>query len=475
MVDAGKEPEDGEAPPLAAGARLGKYVIVRLLGAGGMGAVYEATHSEIGKRVAVKILSPAIAAIPGARTRFLREAQLTTRVRHPHIVDVTDMGTDDGQTYLVMEFLSGEDLAGRLDRGAIPFEEMVDVMLPVCAAVAAAHQAGITHRDLKPQNIFLVTDGRRVHPKVLDFGISKGTSPGDSVGSGTLTATGAVIGTPYYLAPEQIVDNRAAGPASDQYALGVILYECLTGERPYRGDSLFVVFQKIVEGAPRPPRELRPEIPLGLEDVMLRAMLREPRERFASVEAFARALLPFASSRGRLIWEDVFGAPASALPTAPREAAPGSSTVPATDYMPPLPVMPVVMDGVEAPAPARRWGRAVLIGAGILALGAFSALLALRRSSAPAPAVSAPAAASAVEVKAPAVAAPMAPPPVAAPKAPPPAEVEPTPVAPAPAPPALAKAPALPAVEQRAPRPAHKRRGHEKPQGAPKAGVPVVD
>src|SRR6185503_389450 len=148
-TDPGNTADEAEIPALAPGTRLGKYEIVRLLGAGGMGAVYEATHTEIGKRVAIKVLSPVVAAVPGARARFLREAQLTTRVRHPHIVDVADMGTDEGHTYLVMELLSGQDLAQRLERGgAIPPEELADIMLPVCSAMVAAHLAGITHRDL---------------------------------------------------------------------------------------------------------------------------------------------------------------------------------------------------------------------------------------------------------------------------------------------------------------------------------------
>src|SRR6478735_2752126 len=299
--------DENEVPTLAPGTVLGKYSIIRLLGAGGMGAVYEATHTEIGKKVAIKVLSPMIAAVPGARARFLREAQLTSRVRHPHIVDVADMGSDAGNTYLVMEFLHGEDLAQRLDRlGPIGIEELADIMLPVCSAVAAAHAAGITHRDLKPQNIFLASGTRRVHPKVLDFGISKGN---DAVTkAGTLTGTGAMIGTPYYLAPEQIMDSKSAGSASDQYALGIILYECLTGKRPYDGDNLFVVFQGIVGGNPRRPRELRPEIPPELEEVTLRAMKSDAKLRFATIEDFGRALLPFASSRARVIWEEAFSA-----------------------------------------------------------------------------------------------------------------------------------------------------------------------
>lgn len=304
MTDTGEIPEDGSDVTLPAGARLGKYQIVKLLGAGGMGAVYEAAHTEIGKRVAVKVLGPSIAAVPGARARFLREAQLTSKVRHPNIVDVTDMGSEAGLAYLVMELMQGEDLSQRLVRkGAMPPVELAEAMLPVCSAVVAAHQAGITHRDLKPQNIFLASGPHGVQPKVLDFGISKGT---DKVSSGTLTGTGAMIGTPFYLAPEQIMDGKSAGPASDQYALGVILYECLTGRRPFESDNLFMVFQAIVNGSPAPPRQLRPEIPSGLEQVVLRAMNVDPRLRYASVKSLGRALLPFASARARLLWSDAF-------------------------------------------------------------------------------------------------------------------------------------------------------------------------
>ena len=152
-----------------------------------------------------------------------------------------------------------------------------------------------------------------MHPKVLDFGISKGN---DAVTqAGTLTGTGAMIGTPYYLAPEQIMDSKSAGSASDQYALGIILYECLTGKRPYDGENLFVVFQGIVGGTPKRPREYRPEIPQEMEDVTLRAMKVDPKQRFATIEDFGRALLPFASARARMIWDEAFsGGPASEVP-----------------------------------------------------------------------------------------------------------------------------------------------------------------
>jgi serine/threonine-protein kinase len=357
MANPGSTADENEVPTLAPGTTLGKYSISRLLGTGGMGAVYEATHTEIGKKVAIKVLSPLIAAVPGARARFLREAQLTSRVRHPHIVDVADMGSDGGHTYLVMEFLHGEDLAQRLERlGPIGAEELADIMLPVCSAVSAAHGAGITHRDLKPQNIFLAAGTRRVHPKVLDFGISKGN---DAVTqAGTLTGTGAMIGTPYYLAPEQIMDSKSAGSASDQYALGIILYECLTGKRPYDGDNLFVVFQGIVGGTPKRPRELRPEIPAEMEEVVLRAMRVDPKARFINIDDFGRALLPFASSRARMIWEEAFaggpGGSENAPPGRPSIAVLPTPSPPtrAPTLMPPGLSKPGPIPGALTPTPS---------------------------------------------------------------------------------------------------------------------------
>jgi serine/threonine protein kinase len=352
MANPGSPADENEVPTLAPGTILGKYSIVRLLGAGGMGAVYEATHTEIGKKVAIKVLSPLIAAVPGARARFLREAQLTSRVRHPHIVDVADMGSDGGNTYLVMEFLHGEDLAQRLERlGPIGFEELSDIMLPVCSAVAAAHAAGITHRDLKPQNIFLAAGTRRVHPKVLDFGISKGN---DAVTqAGTLTGTGAMIGTPYYLAPEQILDNRAAGPGSDQYALGVILYECVTGWLPYEGSNLAAIFQAIVQGTYPQPRAHRPDLPEAYERVITRAMSLFPGDRYPDLRQMGQALLPFASAKTRLVWQDQFAASsAPADARSPDDASP----VPVTDQMPGPTRSPVLVTawipGSEPPASA---------------------------------------------------------------------------------------------------------------------------
>jgi serine/threonine-protein kinase len=438
-----------EETTLPAGSRLGKYQIVRPLGAGGMGAVYEALHTEIGKRVAIKTLSPAVAAIPGARQRFLREAQLTARLRHPHIVDLSDMGAEAGTAFLVMELLAGEDLAHMLARtGPMQPRALVDLVLPVCSALIAAHDAGIVHRDLKPQNIFLANGPRGIEPKVLDFGISKSSDAEPSAG---LTGTGSVIGTPHYLAPEQIKDARKAGPASDQYSIGVILYRCLTDREPFDGDSVFSVLQAIVIGTPVPLRELRDDLPEGLDAIVERAMNSEPSERYPSLRDLGRALLPYASPKARTIWEETFGVtPASAgtspvsdgytlpLPTPARPVL-AAATKRRADAATPPPSASTSLDvDLALGRPKRRLAIAAAVGGlALVAGGAFffgrgaPAPVATTAHEAPAPAAPRP-------PPAPAAAPPV---PVAAPPAPTPAP-EKRVVAEVPAPPPRAEAPA---------------------------------
>jgi serine/threonine protein kinase len=314
---------------LAAGTCLGKYQVVRLIGEGGMGAVYEGIHLAIGKKVAIKIMNPDLAANPDARARFLREAQLTSRVRHPHAVDVTDVGSEAGRTFLVMELLDGEDLASFIQwRGRLPLQQAADIMLPVCAAVAAAHDEGIIHRDLKPSNIFLsqTRDGAIV-PKVVDFGISKG--PLDQppaaglapVLSPVVEATVGLMGSPAYLSPEQIEMTRTVGAASDQYGLGIILYECVTGRPPFADpdDDLTNILRDIQNGRRVPAGELRLDLPEGFERIIDRATNRDPAARYPSVRAMGRALLEFASPKTALTWSRTFtdGETPEAIPAPP--------------------------------------------------------------------------------------------------------------------------------------------------------------
>ena len=301
--------EVGAAPAadLAPGTVLGKYRVVRRIAGGGMGAVHEAIHTGINKPVALKTMSPMLAADPRSATRFLREAAAASRLDHPHVVDVTDFGTDNGVSYLVMELLRGQDLGGLLSRegeskGLEP-SLVADIMLAVCAGVFAAHESGVVHRDLKPQNIFLArTPLGEVVPKVLDFGISKRLD--DELEAG-LTNSGAVMGTTHYLSPEQ-VGGKPLDVRSDQYALGVIMYEALTGRRPHEGDSMFAVMQSIGAGRFPLPRLVRPEIPAALEAVILKAMSNLPQDRFESVHELGATLMTFASPKRRIMWSDYY-------------------------------------------------------------------------------------------------------------------------------------------------------------------------
>ncbi len=293
---------DGSLPP---GTMLGKYQIIRQLGQGGMGAVFEAVHTGIGKGVALKTMNPALVNDPRSEERFLREAEAASRLEHPHVVGVTDFGSDQGIIYLVMELLRGEDLAGLVARAPAGLDAAftADTMLAVCAGVFAAHESGVVHRDLKPQNIFLChTALGEVVPKVLDFGISKMVNRNDAH---SLTNSGSVMGTTHYLSPEQVQGAHLDG-RSDEYALGVILYECLTGRRPHEGDSLYAIMRSISEGRFHPPRVLRPDLSPEMEAVVLRALGIRADDRYPSVHALGRALLPFASPKGRVVWTDYY-------------------------------------------------------------------------------------------------------------------------------------------------------------------------
>jgi eukaryotic-like serine/threonine-protein kinase len=280
---------------LEAGTRVGKYEIRRLIGLGSMSAIYAGERPDTGRLVALKVLSPKRAAVAAARVRFLTEAKLTARVRHPHVVEVIEVGEDQERSYLAMEMLEGEDLASRLRHStSLPADETADILVPVCEAVAAAHESGVVHRDLKPANIFLSVRNEKVHPVVLDFGVANDTEDYAEAVAGPHL----VFGTPYYLSPEQVSDHRAASPASDQWALGVILYECLTGARPYDGDSLEDVFAAIRAGRAKMPSERRSGIPSELGQIVMRAMSSDPKARFASVSELAQALRPFRSVVG---------------------------------------------------------------------------------------------------------------------------------------------------------------------------------
>ena len=242
-------------PPTAAtlaGTVLGRYRLERLLGEGGMGAVYAARHQDLGKPAAVKVLHERYDQSAQTRVRFLREGQAASRIRHPNVVDVYDVGSDGGRAYLVMELLEGEDLRSLIEREApLSAQRTADLLVPVISALAAAHDLGVVHRDLKPDNIFLSRERTTVTPKVLDFGISK---VADEEKALPLTGTGTVLGTSYYMSPEQAQASKNIDLRSDQYSLGVILYECATGKRPLEETSIYALIQRIVRGDFAAPR-----------------------------------------------------------------------------------------------------------------------------------------------------------------------------------------------------------------------------
>ncbi len=332
-----------EAPTtLPAGARFGAYEVVRVLGAGAFGTVYEAVRHPLRKRVALKVLHADMARNPEAVARFLREAEAASQLDHPHIVDVQDLGAIDGSSFLAMEFLEGETLDARLDRVTrLSVEDALDLLLPILSAVSAVHARGIIHRDLKPANVFLSLGPQGDFPRLLDFGIAK-----DTHSSTSLTLTAAVLGTPSYMSPEQVRESRLIDLRSDVWALGVVLYQCVTGRRPFEGSSLFETFEQIMRGPIAPPGATAPGVPPGFDAVVLRALQRDPGQRFASVRDLGAALIPFASPRAQAAWGREFirsEAPSrspSATLSEPPSRSPSATLSEPLSEPPPEPVVP---------------------------------------------------------------------------------------------------------------------------------------
>jgi serine/threonine protein kinase len=295
------------------GRRIDRYEPHELIGEGGMGAVYRAVDSRLGRTVALKTVVPqrsGIGLTDELRQRFMREALAASKVAHRNVVQVIDFGvTGDGTPYLVMEYLRGQDLGVMLrkTREPLAIEYVADVMLGVCAALRACHQLGIVHRDLKPSNIFLAETDTGHEIKVLDFGVSKAPMADE------LTQEGQILGTPQYLSPEQV--NGKVGPESDQYALGVLLYVCLTKRLPFEEHQNLSLLRAIEVGRFRGPRAHRSDIPEALEAIVLRAMHTNPDERFESVHVLGQRLWDFASSRGQVEWKNYyFHSPPVAMP-----------------------------------------------------------------------------------------------------------------------------------------------------------------
>jgi serine/threonine-protein kinase len=321
-------PRDGsplsESPP--AGDALvgrvlgGRYRLAERLGQGGMGTVYRGMHTLMDKPLAVKILRGELATDADAVARFHREARSASRLDHDHCIRVTDFGqSEDGLLYLTMELLEGRSLARRMRDGRLPVAEACSIAYAIALALEHAHEAGVIHRDLKPDNVFLAKRSRgREVVKVLDFGLAKLAS--DSGKSRSITRDGTVFGTPEYMAPEQ-AQGDPLDARTDLYALGVLLYHMLTGELPFQAETFVALLTKHIREQPRPPRDLVPDLPPALDAIVMKCMAKRADGRFESASALAEALLPFASRT------DVTGQVAP-LPSAPPHAdASGPLTV----------------------------------------------------------------------------------------------------------------------------------------------------
>ena len=271
-----------------------RYRIVRKLGDGGMGAVYEGEHVLIKRRVAIKVLHAQFAQNPEIVARFQREAEAATSIGHPNIIEVTDMGRfPDGTAYMVLEFLEGRDWSHDIESaGPQPLGKVVHILTQVCDALTAAHAKGIVHRDLKPENIFLIE--RRNDPnfaKVLDFGISK---IADAQGQDrSLTQTGTALGTPYYMAPEQCQGKRDIDHRADIYSLGVILFQALTAQYPFDDESYPMLVLKICTEPPPSLAHYRPDVPQELQQIVNRMLAKDRDHRYQSVAEIKDALAPF--------------------------------------------------------------------------------------------------------------------------------------------------------------------------------------
>ncbi len=300
------EPADASKSPVRPGDVLvGKYRVERVLGMGGMGVVFAAQHVALGELVAIKLLLPEAVQSGEAVDRFLREARAAARLRSEHITRIMDVGTlEDGSPYIVMEYLEGTDLSALLEvrPGGLPLGEAVTYVLQACEALAEAHSLGIIHRDLKPANLFLAKRADRgTIVKVLDFGISK-IMRGEEMNA---TRTSTVIGSPLYMSPEQMRASREVNVPSDIWALGIILFELLAGKMPFEADSLPQLCAKILDEPPIPLRQLRPDLPPGIEAVVMRCLQKKAALRYPHIAALAEALAPFGGHRAYLSVERI--------------------------------------------------------------------------------------------------------------------------------------------------------------------------
>jgi eukaryotic-like serine/threonine-protein kinase len=422
----------------------GKYRVEDVIGAGGMGVVVSARHIELGQTVAIKFLDYSLTGNTTASARFFREARAAGRIRSEHVTRVLDVDrTETGVPYLVMEHLAGTDLERvQRSRGQLPVEEVLDYLLQACEALAEAHAAGVIHRDLKPGNLFLThrADGSPL-VKVLDFGISKIVDPDGETHDGATTTESEMLGSTWYMSPEQVRSSMSVDARTDVWSLGVILYQLLTGVHAFKAESMSACLAKIVADPPPPLRAARPDVPEGLERVILACLEKDPARRLQSVAELALALAPFAPECARLSIQRITRVlgpgpteTGSALErvSAPYLTPPAAPTPPVAAVTPPPSVTGPAPEKAElapspgqstgasvnttttvpAPRPARRWPIAAAVVATLLGGGAAVAVRGLT-----APVATPPAAAAAAVTTAPPPAVETAPAPSVAPAA----------------------------------------------------------
>ena len=385
-------------PPIPQGLVAGKFRLTRLLGRGGMGSVWEGTHTSLGSRVAVKFIDAEYADSPEARSRFENEARAAARLRSKHVVEVYDHGvSDDGRPFIVMEFLEGEPLDKRLDRaGRLPAKETAHIVMQVCRGLAKAHAANIVHRDLKPENVFLVWDeeeGTDV-AKVVDFGIAKFNEP--AMAASSATRTGSVLGTPHYMSPEQARGLRSVDYRSDLWSVAVIAYRCIVGQLPFDGEAVGDLLVKLCTAPIPMPSQFAPDIPPGFDAWLHKALDRDPAQRFANAAQLAESLAAVCglSLRGHFssleLPRSIDGGSGaySALGTGPRQAVDPSSFSNARPV-----ALATGAPTTQTPAPPKRTGTSAIVAAilaALVVLGIGGAIAVKKLSSGPVAATAAP-------------------------------------------------------------------------------------
>jgi serine/threonine-protein kinase len=349
--------------------KLGKFEIKRVLGNGAMGEVYLGVDPSIGREVAIKTILPAAAQGGDAKERFAREARAAGVLNHPNLVTIYEFGEDQGVLYIAMEFVKGHDLDELLQDHSLSLSESLEVLAQVCDGLNFAHRQQIVHRDIKPTNVRVQRDGKRLHAKVMDFGVAK-------ISNSDMTATGMVMGTVSYMAPEYIRTGKP-DPRSDLFAVGVMLYECLSGRKPFAGDTTPTVLYKIVNEAPEPidTDQLRGISP-AIRSVLDRTLTKNPDDRFQTAEELAKALRAAKDPSWMGQVDEATSLLRASAPTAPAPALPSPS---ATTFQGPAPVIPVPpAPPAPAPRPAPRpatsgGGKGLWIGLAALALIAVGA------------------------------------------------------------------------------------------------------